>query len=170
MRQSQSGATKRHRPLRKLTLLVAALALTLVACSPVIDHRGYLPRGQDVQKLQVGMSKTEVEALLGSPSTTATVNTSGDSYYYVSSVVEQKPVFGAEVQDRQVIAVRFDIEDRVQNFAHYGLEDGRIVDFISRETPTEGREASLIREFFGNLGKFTAPGAPGVGGGGGPGR
>ncbi|MEM8689383.1 MAG: outer membrane protein assembly factor BamE [Pseudomonadota bacterium] len=169
MRQSQSGAQQQRRPSRKLALLAGALALTLVACSPVIDHRGYLPRGQDVQKLQVGMSKTEVEALLGSPSTTATVNSSGDSYYYVSSVVEQKPVIGAEVQDRQVIAVRFDIEDRVQNFAHYGLEDGRIVNFITRETPTEGREYSLIKEFFGNLGKFT-PGAPGGSGRQGPGR
>ena len=168
LRQSQSGAKPLHRPTRRIALLAGALALTLVACSPVIDHRGYLPRGKDIQKLQVGMSKTEVEALLGSPSTTATINTSGDSYYYVSSVVEQKPVFGADVQDRQVIAVRFDVEDRVQNFAHYGLEDGRIVNFISRETPTEGREYSLIKEFFGNLGKFT-PGGPG-GAGPGPGR
>ncbi len=114
------------------------------------------------------MSKTEVESLLGSPSTTATINTSGDSYYYVSSVVEQKPIVGADVQDRQVIAVRFDYEDRVQNFAHYGLEDGKIVNFISRETPTKGREQSLLREFFGNLGKFE-PGASG-GAGPGPGR
>lgn len=141
---------------------------SLIACSPVIDHRGYLPRSQDVQKLQVGMSKTEVESLLGSPSTTATINTAGDSYYYVSSIVEQKPITGADVKDRQVIAVRFDYEDRVQNFAHYGLEDGRIIDFISRETPTKGREQSLLREFFGNLGKFE-PGAA-AGGGGSPGR
>ncbi len=114
------------------------------------------------------MSKTEVESLLGSPSTTATINTAGDSYYYVSSVVEQKPITGADVKERQVIAVRFDFEDRVQNFAHYGLEDGRIIDFISRETPTKGRESSIIREFFGNLGKFE-PGAAG-GAGARPGR
>ncbi len=164
LRQSQSGKTRQPSRRRFAALLTGTMGLSLVACSPVIDHRGYLPRGKDVQKLQVGMSKTEVESLLGSPSTTATINSSGDSYYYISSVVEQKPVIGADVQDRQVIAVRFDIEDRVQNFAHYGLEDGRIVNFISRETPTEGRESSLLREFFGNLGKFE----PGAGGGGGP--
>ncbi|NNF76685.1 MAG: outer membrane protein assembly factor BamE [Rhizobiales bacterium] len=168
LRQSQSG--KSLRPTRRTfnALLAGTVTASLAACSPVIDHRGYLPRSNDIQKLQVGMSKTEVESLLGSPSTTATINTSGDSYYYVSSRVEQKPIVGAEVQDRQVIAVRFDYEDRVQNFAHYGLEDGRIVDFISRETPTKGRERSLLKEFFGNLGKFE-PGAAG-GGSQGPGR
>ena len=124
------------------------------ACSPVVDHRGYLPRSQDLQKIQVGMSKAEVEALLGSPSTTATINSSGDSYYYVSSIVQQKPLTGPSVEDRQVVAVRFNFDDRVQNFAHYGLEDGRIIDFITRETPTEGRDHSIIKEFFGNLGKF----------------
>ncbi|MCP5083405.1 MAG: outer membrane protein assembly factor BamE [Alphaproteobacteria bacterium] len=160
LRQSQSGNSLHPTRRAFAALLTGAMAASLVACSPVIDHRGYLPRSNDIQKLQVGMSKTEVESLLGSPSTTATVNTSGDSYYYVSSRVEQKPIIGADVQDRQVIAVRFDYQDRVQNFAHYGLEDGQIVNFISRETPTRGRERSLLKEFFGNLGKFE-PGAAG---------
>lgn len=164
LRQTQSGQARRKIRQCLTGVLASAALASLVACSPVIDHRGYLPRSQDIQKLQVGMSKTEVESLLGSPSTTATINTAGDSYYYVSSVVEQKPIIGADVQDRQVIAVRFDVEDRVQNFAHYGLEDGRIVNFVSRETPTKGRERSLIKEFFGNLGKFS----PGASGGGGP--
>ena len=168
LRQSQSENLLRPTRRKFAALIIGSAAAALVACSPIIDHRGYLPRSTDIQKLQVGMSKTEVESLLGSPSTTATINSSGDSYYYVSSVVEQKPITGAEVQDRQVIAVRFDYEDRVQNFAHYGLEDGRIVNFISRETPTEGRERSLLKEFFGNLGKFE-PGAAG-GGNQGPGR
>ena len=69
-------------------LLVLATAV-LANCSPMVDHRGYLPREGDMQQLQNGMSKVEVEALLGSPSTTATINLSGDSYYYISSVVEQ---------------------------------------------------------------------------------
>ena len=147
---------------RRISALVMALALT--ACAADVEHRGYLPRSQDLQQLRIGMSKAEVESLLGSPSTTATINTAGDSYYYVSSVVRQRPVVGTQVTERQVIAVRFDFSERVQNFAHYGLEDGRVVNFIDRETPTEGREASIVREFFGNLGKYATPGAPAGGG------
>ena len=158
----QSNTRRRnpgYGPVRAIALGIAML-LAAAACSPVVDHRGYLPRSKDLQQLRVGMSKTEVEALLGSPSTTATINSAGDSYYYVSSVVKNQPFTGPEVTERQVVAVRFNYEDTVQNFAHYGLEDGRIIDFISRETPTEGREQSLLKEFFGNLGKFE-PGAPG---------
>ena len=151
--------------LRRFSALAAAgFMLLLAACAAEVEHRGYLPRSKDLQQLRLGMSKAEVESLLGSPSTTATINTAGDSYYYVSSVVQDRPVVGTQVTERQVVAVRFDFSDRVQNFAHYGLEDGRVVNFTDRETPTEGREASIIREFFGNLGKYTTPGAPGVGG------
>ena len=161
LRQSVSSLLSTAAARRIVALAAAAALLSLAACAPNIDHRGYLPRSQDIQQLRIGMSKAEVESLLGSPSTTATVNTSGDSYYYVSSVVREQPVVGTQVTDRQVIAVRFDFTDRVQNFAHYGLEDGRVVNFIDRETPTEGREASIVREFFGNLGKYSTPGVPG---------
>jgi len=130
------------------------IGTALVACSPIVDYRGYLPKGEDIQKIQSGMSKTEVEAILGSPSTTATINTSGDSYYYISSKVEQTAFFKPEVTDRQIFAIRFDRDDRVEKFAYYGLEDGVIIDFITRETPTRGKELGILEQLFQNLGRF----------------
>ncbi len=142
---------------------LAALA-ALTGCVPTVDYRGYLPRGDDLQKVQIGMSKSEVEALLGSPSTTATVKYHGDSFYYISSVVEQEAFFKPEVVDRQIFAIRFDESDRVQSFANYGLEDGRIIDFNTRETPTRGKELSILQELFRNVGRFD-PGGQGPGAG-----
>lgn len=133
---------------------VAVMAAGLLACSPIVDYRGYLPRGEDMQKIQTGMSKVEVQAILGSPSTTATINTEGDSYYYISSTVEQTAFFKPKVVDRQIFAVRFDRDDRVEKFANYGLEDGVVVDFISRETPTRGKELGVLQQLFQNLGRF----------------
>jgi outer membrane protein assembly factor BamE (lipoprotein component of BamABCDE complex) len=132
----------------------AVIAAGLMACSPIVDYQGYLPKGEDMQKIQTGMSKTEVEAILGSPSTTATVNSSGDSFYYISSTMEQTAFFEPKVVDRQIFAVRFDRDDRVEKFANYGLEDGVIVDFISRETPTRGKELGVLQQLFQNLGRF----------------
>lgn len=132
----------------------AALGLSLASCTPTVDYRGYLPKGNDLDQLNVGMSKTEVEALLGSPSTTATVNTAGDSYYYISSTVHHVAFFEPKVVDRRILAIRFDQEDRVQKFAHYGLEDGKIIDFISRETPTRGKELGILQQLFQNIGRF----------------
>ena len=126
----------------------------LPACTPAVDYRGYLPRQSDMQQLQIGMSKTDVEALLGSPSTTATVNFTGDSYYYISSTVEQRGFLDAKEVDRQVVALRFNQFDQLESFAHYGLEDGRVIDMNTRETPTRGRELSLLQQILGNIGRF----------------
>lgn len=142
-----------HRTHRRSALAGLFLAASVLAnCSPIVDHRGYLPRDGAMQNVQHGMSKVEVEALLGSPSTTATINVTGDSYYYISSVVEQRAFFHPKEVERQVFAIRFDDSDQVESFAHYGLEDGQIVNFSSRQTPTRGRELSVLQQLFSNLG------------------
>ena len=105
------------------------------------------------------MAKSEVVALLGSPSTTASVNVTGDSYYYISSTTEQKAFFNPKEIDRQVIAIRFDGNDQVDSFGQYGLEDGKIIDINTRKTPTRGRELTLLQQIFGNIGK---PGPGGI--------
>ena len=145
------------RPARHPALAgLLALALAMLAnCSPVVDHRGYLPRQGDMENLQQGMSKVEVEALLGSPSTTATVNLSGDSYYYISSVVEERAFLRPKEVERQVVAIRFDANSQVESFAHYGLEDGRVINFSSRETPTRGREMSILQQLLSNAGNVS---------------
>jgi outer membrane protein assembly factor BamE (lipoprotein component of BamABCDE complex) len=150
---------------RAARMLAACIAITaavgLAGCSPVkpiVDYRGYLPRSDEIARVQIGMGKTEVEALLGSPSTTATIDDLGESYYYISSVVETTAFLAPQVVDRQILAVRFDQEQRVSGLAHYGLEDGKVVNFISRETPTRGKEMSIIQQLFDNIGRFD-PGA-----------
>jgi outer membrane protein assembly factor BamE (lipoprotein component of BamABCDE complex) len=47
-----------------------------------------------------------------------------------------------------VIAIYFDKNRQVQRLANYGLQDGRIFDFISRTTPTSGQELSYLTPLF----------------------
>ncbi len=144
--------------LRK-TLLSAGLILTatavLAGCSRDIEHRGYQVRDQDMQKLQIGMTKEEVRGALGSPSTTATVQYQGDSFYYISSRVKTSAFLENEELDRQILAVRFSQLNQVQSFGQYTLQDGRVIDMNSRETPSRGRELTILQQLFGNLGTFT---------------
>lgn len=141
------------------TRLAAALTIVAIAgCTPSVDHRGYLPQESQLKQLQLGMPKPEVEALLGSPSTTATVNMTGDSYYYISSVVEQTAFFEPKEVDRKVLAVRFDQFEQVESFAQYGLEDGQVVNISDRRTPTRGKELTILQQLFSNIGRFQAPG------------
>src|SRR5436305_10736497 len=100
--------------------LAAALCATLLtACSPDIEHRGYIPKQGAFDQIHNGMGKTDVEAALGSPSTTASVKMQGDSYYYITSVTEHRAFLNPKEVNRDVIAIRFNPQDRVQSFAQY---------------------------------------------------
>jgi outer membrane protein assembly factor BamE (lipoprotein component of BamABCDE complex) len=132
--------------------LVAALFATLItACSPEISHHGYIARPGAFGQISEGMSKTEVEGILGSPSTTASVNFQGDSNYYITSVTEGRSFLQAKETSREVIAVRFDKNDQVASFAQYGLEDGRIININSRTTPIVGNNLSILQDLFKGL-------------------
>jgi outer membrane protein assembly factor BamE (lipoprotein component of BamABCDE complex) len=132
-------------------LLAGSLFLT-AACAPTVDHRGYLAKPGAFNQIQNGMTKSEVETILGSPSTTASINFQGDSYYYISSVTEQRAFLNPKEISREVIAIRFDQSDQVTSFAQYGLEDGRIIDINTRETPTAGQDLTLLQSLFGTVG------------------
>ncbi len=129
--------------------LFGALFATLIsACSPSIDRHGYIARPGAFGQISEGMSKTEVEGILGSPSTTATVNFEGDSSYYISSVTQSRSFLQPKEISREVIAVRFDKNNQVKSFAQYGLEDGRIININSRQTPVVGNELSVLQDIF----------------------
>ena len=132
--------------------LVAAFCATLLAgCSPSIEHRGYVAKPGAFGQINNGMAKTEVEGILGSPSTTASVNFQGDSYYYITSITKGRAFLRPKETNREVIAVRFDQNDQVQSFAQYGLEDGRIIDVNTRKTPVVGEDLGILRNIFRGL-------------------
>ena len=129
-------------------LLAAGLALLLASCTPTVMHHGYLPRKGDLEQLREGMTKAEVEALLGSPSTTATIESLNDSYYYISSTTKQTAFLKPQEVDRRILAIRFDRNGLVRSFAVYGLEDGRIVNISDRKTPAAGKEMGILSSLF----------------------
>jgi outer membrane protein assembly factor BamE (lipoprotein component of BamABCDE complex) len=67
-----------------------------------------------------------------------------------------------EVTDRRVIAVYFNNKDRVERVANYGLKDGKVFDFVKRETPAYSRDQGILKELFRNIGTV-APSMPGAG-------
>jgi outer membrane protein assembly factor BamE (lipoprotein component of BamABCDE complex) len=142
--------------------LVAACCATLLAgCSPSIEHRGYVAKPGAFGQISNGMAKSEVEGILGSPSTTASVNYQGDSYYYITSITKGRAFLLPKETNREVIAVRFDQNDQVQSFAQYGLEDGRVIDVNSRKTPVVGEDLSILQNVF--RGVLNSKAGPGIG-------
>ena len=140
--------TRKYLARAAIWLVVASFASLAVSCSPSTDYHGYLAKPGAFGQISDGMSKTEVEGILGSPSTTASINFQGDSNYYITSVTESRSFLKPKEVSREVIAVRFDKGDQVTSFAQYALEDGRIININSRKTPVVGSELSILQDIF----------------------
>ena len=125
------------------TFLVSAAAL--IACAPVVDQRGYLPDPQVEAGIKTGTdTKTSVQDRLGNASTAATFG--GDAWYYISSTEKQVAFFTPTVLNREILAVYFDKDGKVSHMRHFGLKDGHVVSFETRETPARGRELTFLQQ------------------------
>ena len=149
-----------RKSIRRPLLATAALTAALMACAPVIDNRGYIFDDRLLDSLQKGVtSKDTVRSTFGSPSTIASLN--GETFFYVYSRVVTESYRAPEEVDRKVLAMFFDAQSRIRDFAVYGLEDGIIVPIVSRTTATQGQELTVLEQLFGNLGRLgdEAPGS-----------
>lgn len=133
-------------------LLAALLTATVTACSPVTIKHGHQFQETDIQQVQPGMSADSVRLALGTPATTSTV-AGGNAYYYISSTETQTAFFKPTEVDRKVLAVYFNPAGSVDRVAHYGMKDGKIFDYVKRETPSHIRDQGLLKQIFRNLGQ-----------------
>lgn len=145
------------------TSAALALAATLLAgcnASETLNPResftqGYIIDQQTLDMVPVGSSREQVLLALGSPSTTATFD--NEVFYYISQTRVRSVAFASpKVVDQRVLAVYFGDDGRVQNIANYGLQDGRIFDFISRTTPTGGKDQNFLRQLITGIGNIGA--------------
>ncbi|TVR10095.1 MAG: outer membrane protein assembly factor BamE [Salinarimonadaceae bacterium] len=142
------------RSMKTLTRLLAVffLAGLVSACLQGEEfQRGYILDEEALAKVRPGMTAEQVLETMGTPSTVSTVG--NQSWYYVSQKSRQRFAFQKpEVIEQRVTAIYFTPQLRVQRTALYGIEDGRIFDFISRTTPTGGAEQSFLANLFRGVG------------------
>ncbi len=151
-----ASASTRMNILLRPTPLAFALALSLFAgaCTPSVDLRGNLPMPENLAQIQPGKTtRDEVQVLLGTPSTTAAFGE--ESWQYISARTETTAFFKPEVKERKVVSISFDRSGVVKEVVERGLEDGIQVQAVQRETPTAGKELSILEQLVGNIGKFS---------------
>lgn len=138
----------------------AALAAALAACAPRTDYRGAKIDEDALKSIQVGVSnQNQIATLLGSPSTTSTFEQWGTVWYYISSETEAVAFLAPETIDQQVLSIAFDKEGKVTALKRYGMKDGKQIEFAGRETPTKGKELTVLEQLLGNFGRFNNSGA-----------
>jgi outer membrane protein assembly factor BamE (lipoprotein component of BamABCDE complex) len=131
----------------RVAAAIVALGLLLGGCFSETYQRGYIVPDGALEQIPLGSTQQQVLIVLGTPSTVATV--SGEAFYYISQRSERRVGFmPQQVVDQRVIAVYFDKNRRVERLANYGLKDGRVFDFVTRTTPTGGKDFAYINAMF----------------------
>ena len=135
-------------------MVAASLGLSAGACTMGEEfQRGYLLDERAVYQVKAGMSAEQVLQTLGSPSTVSTVG--NKSWYYISQVSRRPVAFMSErVVDQRVTAVYFDKNLKVERVALYGIQDGKVFDFISRTTAASGADQNFVAQLFRGIGSL----------------
>jgi len=142
-------------------LAVGMMAVALGGCElGFTDTRGYVPDEESLSRLEPGrQSRDDVQQLLGTPASQGVFDAE-QSWYYIMRKTYQFAFLEPEVLDQRVVVVHFDDGGTLRDVRRYNLEDGIVVDPVTRETPSPGKELSFLEQLLGNLGKFNKlPGA-----------
>lgn len=153
------GITKYTVHARRL-LLGVVLGSALSACAAQYINHGYIPPAEDLDQIVVGVdTRSSVEEIIGTPSTSGVVNDSG--FYYVRSRQRTVGAFATKVIERQVLAISFDSAGVVTNVERFGLERGQVVPLTRRVTTSGVGNSGFLRQLLGNLGRFNPAGLAG---------
>lgn len=151
---------------------IGLCALTVTACNPTLRNHGYVPTENKPQAVDPATdTKASVLASLGNPSVKSTFDE--DTWYYMTSVRQRLAYLRPLTEERSITAISFNEDGQVTTVAEYGLENGQYVNYSDRETPTRGRQLSVLEQIFGTIGRIPTDQLGGnrdvPGGSGGPG-
>ena len=134
-----------------LFVAVAALAVS-AACSPISNYQGFQAIDQRPADVKVGTdTRSTVLAKLGSPTATSTFDK--DVWFYMSQIRNQTSFYRPWITRRDIVAIAFDHDtEQVKSVDTFALAYGRVISYAKRETPTRGREMSVLEQLVGSIG------------------
>jgi outer membrane protein assembly factor BamE (lipoprotein component of BamABCDE complex) len=143
--------------IRKLVFAAAASALLASGCAPITAYHGFQAVEANPKDIKAGVdSKATVSERLGSPSAVASFEP--NTWYYISAVTDQVAFRRPVTRKRDIVAISFSkTGDMVEKVDTFTLKDGRIISYNGRETPTRGREMTVLEQLLGNVGRSFIP-------------
>jgi outer membrane protein assembly factor BamE (lipoprotein component of BamABCDE complex) len=139
------------RPGTRALVAISLGALLTAGCARIREHQGYLVDEPLVQAIQPGVdNKDSVTGTLGRPSFVGQFDQR--DWYYVSRNTAQLAFAMPRPETQTVLHVRFDAAGNVESVQRSGVELAVNINPDNDETPTLGRDTSLFRELFGNIG------------------
>jgi len=138
----------------KVFLLNAFLIMFSSACSSdtFITHNGNMPSNARIDRIKTGQSKSEVQSILGAPS--SIVSLDRNTWIYMSSDIKKVAFFAPKEVDRDVLTIRFDKQDRVMEIERLSKKNGTEVAVCEDKTETVGHNPGFFRKYFGGVGQY----------------
>ena len=135
-------------------LCATALATAgLSACSPITSYSGFQAIDSDPKDVKIGTdTKSTVRAKLGSPSVTSTFDP--NVWFYINQIKERVAFRKPRVTARNITAIQFDKDSELVTKVNvFTLKDGKVIAYNNRETPTRGREMTILEQLLGSVGR-----------------
>ena len=156
MPHSINLSCRRRSPLKGAALYAIIALFGVTACEEQINVRGNVPHSADIAKIKKGFhKKSDIENLLGAPSAVATFKK--ETWYYIGGRVKTLSFFKPEFLDRKVVIVKFNGAGVVDTVEARDAPTDKEIELVKRETPTKGRDLTIIQQLLGNIGRFATP-------------
>lgn len=146
-------------------LLTMVLAYALTGCTPYVHRYGFNFEQIDLNKIEVGKDTEDtVLEKLGTPSSKTVFpndpKNGGYKWFYISKKATSKAFFAPETQEQKTVIISFDKNNKVTEVKKI---DGMVnININQNQTESTGYETSMIRDIFGNFGKYSGKKSPGA--------
>ena len=142
---------------KSLVLAALSAAVLTTACAPTVGQNGFQAIDAKPADIVAGTdTRQTVLTRLGTPSTTSTFERD-NIWYYISQVTEKYTYNRPQVTQRTVTEITFNDAGQVAQVRTLGLDDGQQIAMNGRETPTRGRQLTILEQLLGNVGRGQLP-------------
>ena len=155
IQKAHSLESKKLIYLRNFTVIL--LVSLVVSCTTNIKNHGYIPSKSELETLVIGKDdKQSIRKKIGLP---ATGGLEG-SYYYIRSTFNAPGFKSAQLIDRTVVVLSFDLRDKLKNIETFNVDNGIIVRLDYRITESGLDDKNLLQQI---LGSISGPSASSLG-------
>jgi outer membrane protein assembly factor BamE (lipoprotein component of BamABCDE complex) len=125
--------------------------LAVGACTPVAKYQGFQALAALPGDVKPGTdTRASVLSRLGTPTSRSVVD--NDTWFYLSQISSKTGFYQPRVNNRNIVAIAFEKGgEQVATVNTYTLKDGRVIAYNGRETPTRGRELSVLEQLLGSI-------------------
>ena len=142
----------------KKIISLSLLSGLLIGCEPFIENHGYNQETLDAGKIQINVdTKETIQEKMGTPSSTSifpirkgNVET---EWFYITKRTSSKAFFTPDTLNQQTLVIGFNEKGIAVDVQ---MHDGeKRIPLNPRKTESTAYESNVMRDIFGNFGKYT---------------